>query len=133
MKIHKNYNLAQLNTFGISANAQFFVEVNNEEELKELFNLIEFKNNQKIFLGGGSNILFAKDFDGIVVLNKLKGMEIVKEDAESVLVRSMGGELWQDLVNFAVKRNYWGIENLALIPGTVGAAPCKISAPMEPN
>jgi UDP-N-acetylmuramate dehydrogenase len=125
MKIHKNYNLAQLNTFGISVNAQFFVEVNNEEELKELFDLIEFKNNQKIFLGGGSNILFAKDFNGMVVLNKLKGMEIVKEDTESVLVRSMGGELWQDLVNFAVKRNYWGIENLALIPGTVGAAPLQ--------
>jgi UDP-N-acetylmuramate dehydrogenase len=125
MKIHKNYNLAKLNTFGISANAQFFVEVNNEEELKELFNLPEFKQNKKIFLGGGSNVLFAKDFDGVVVLNKLKGVEIVKEDAESVLVRSMGGELWQSLVNFAVNHNYWGIENLALIPGTVGAAPMQ--------
>jgi UDP-N-acetylmuramate dehydrogenase len=125
MKIHKNYNLAKLNTFGISSRAKFFIEVNSEEELEELFNLLEFKQNKKIFLGGGSNILFAKDFNGMVVLNKLKGMEIVKEDTESVLVRSMGGELWQDLVNFAVKRNYWGIENLALIPGTVGAAPLQ--------
>ncbi|MEK7089132.1 MAG: UDP-N-acetylmuramate dehydrogenase, partial [Patescibacteria group bacterium] len=85
----------------------------------------EFKNNQKLFLGGGSNILFTKNFDGIVVLNKLKGIEILREDSENVFIKSMGGEIWHNLVIFAVNKNYWGIENLSLIPGTVGAAPMQ--------
>lgn len=125
MKIEQNYNLSKLNTFGISVNAKFFTEVSSEAELVELFKTSEFTNNQRIFLGGGSNVLFTKDFDGLVVLNKLKGIEILKEDYESVLIKCMGGEVWHDLVVFAVERNLWGIENLSLIPGTVGAAPMQ--------
>jgi UDP-N-acetylmuramate dehydrogenase len=125
MQIKKNYNLSKLNTFGINAVASFFVEITSEAEIKELFYLPEFKRNKKIFLGGGSNVLFLKDFDGIVVLNKLKGIEITEEYAETVSVRSMGGERWHDLVTFAVNHDFWGIENLSLIPGTVGAAPMQ--------
>lgn len=125
MKIEKNYNLSKLNTFGISVNAKFFVEVVSEDELGELFQTEEFKNNKKLFLGGGSNVLFTKDFDGLVVLNKLQGIEILKQDPEYVFVRSMGGVIWHDLVIFAVERGLWGIENLSLIPGTVGAAPMQ--------
>ncbi len=125
MKVLENYDLTKLNTFGISVRAKFFVEVHSEEDLKELFDLAEFKNNQKIFLGGGSNVLFTKDFDGMVILNKLKGIEILSEDSKMVVVRSMGGEIWHDLVIFAVERGLWGIENLSLIPGTVGAAPMQ--------
>lgn len=125
MKIQSNYNLSKLNTFGISANAKFFVELNNENELKEIFHTPEFKNNKKLFLGGGSNVLFTKDFDGIVVLNKLKGVEILDENSDDVLIRCMSGEIWHDLVLFTVERDLWGIENLSLIPGTVGAAPMQ--------
>ena len=125
MKIHKNYNLSKLNTFGISVNAKFFVEIHNETEVKELFSKKEFKSNKKLFLGGGSNVLFTKDFDGLVILNKLKGIEILEENSKTVKIRAMGGEIWHDLVIFAVKHDYWGIENLALIPGTVGAAPMQ--------
>ncbi|MCX6751924.1 MAG: UDP-N-acetylmuramate dehydrogenase [Candidatus Nomurabacteria bacterium] len=125
MKIYKNYDLSKLNTFGVSANAKFFVEIENEVDLKELFDAPEFLNSQKLFLGGGSNVLFTKDFDGIVVLNKLKGIKILKEDSETVTIRSMGGEMWHDLVTFVVGRGLWGIENLSLIPGTVGAAPMQ--------
>ena len=125
IEIKKNYDLTKLNTFGISAWAKFFVELNEEADLQELFLSPEFKNNQKLFLGGGSNVLFTKNFDGIVILNKLKGIEILKEDSENVLIRSMGGEIWHNLVIFAVNKNYWGIENLSLIPGTVGAAPIQ--------
>ncbi|MFA6177692.1 MAG: UDP-N-acetylmuramate dehydrogenase [Candidatus Paceibacterota bacterium] len=125
MEILKNYNLLKLNTFGISVQAKFFVEVKSEKDLEELFNLSEFKNNKKMFLGGGSNILFTKDFDGIVILNKLKGIDITEEDSENVYIRAMGGEYWNDLVMFSVDRGYWGIENLTLIPGTVGAAPIE--------
>ena len=125
MEIHSNYNLSKLNTFGISVNAKFFVKFQNETELQELFGMPEFKNNEKLFLGGGSNILFTKDFDGIVVLNKLNGIEITKEDSENVYIRCMGGEVWHNLVSFAVERGLWGIENLSFIPGTVGAAPMQ--------
>ena len=124
-----------MNTFGISVNAKFFVEVHSEEDLKELFVMEEFsarggsayggKNIPKIFLGGGSNVLFTKDFDGMVVLNKLKGIEILNENDRAITIRAMGGEIWHDLVLFAVDRGYWGIENLALIPGTVGATPIQ--------
>ncbi len=125
MKIHESHNLSKLNTFGISANAKFFVEIEKEEELKELFTNSIFTGNKNFFLGGGSNVLFTKDFDGIVVLNKLKGIEILSENENSVTIRAMGGEIWHDLVIFAGQRGYWGIENLSLIPGTVGAAPMQ--------
>jgi len=135
MEILQNYNLSKLNTFGINASALFFTEINSEKDLIELFNLPEFKQNEKIFLGGGSNVLFVKDFDGFVILNKLKGIEIIEAPTkvgvptevgkDYVFVRSMGGEFWHDLVMFAVNSGYWGIENLSFIPGTAGAAPIQ--------
>lgn len=135
MKIEHDYNLAKLNTFGISVNAKFFVEINNENDVRELFNAPEFKNNRKLFLGGGSNVLFTKDFNGIVVLNKLKGIEILavptkvgiptEVGKDFVYVRAMAGEIWHNLVAFSVDHGWWGIENLSLIPGTVGAAPMQ--------
>lgn len=125
MEIKNNYSLSKLNTFGVHANAKFFVEARNEEDLIEIFNLPIFKNIKKIFLGGGSNILFTQDFDGLVILNKLEGIKILKEDLENVFIRSMGGEIWHDLVTFVVDRDWWGIENLASIPGTVGAGPIQ--------
>src|SRR3989338_3847438 len=125
MKILENYDLRNLNTFGISVHAKFFTEIKSEAELSELFNELLFKENEKLFLGGGSNVLFTQDFDGIAVLNKIKGIEILEEDSESVLIKAMSGEVWHDLVSFAVERNLWGIENLAFIPGPVGAAPMQ--------
>ena len=125
MEIKKNFDLTKYNTFGVQAVARFFVEINSEKDLVELFTRLEFKQNERLFLGGGSNILFTKDFDGIVVFNRLKGIEILHEDDENVLLKSMGGEWWNDLVNFSVEHKYWGIENLALIPGTVGATPVQ--------
>ena len=125
MKIEQNYDLTKLNTFGISARAKFFVELNNGLDLPKLFTSPEFKNNQKIFLGGGSNVLFTKDFDGMVILNRLRGIKILNENSKTITIRSMAGEIWHDLVLFAVNRGYWGIENLSFIPGTVGAAPMQ--------
>ncbi len=125
MEIRQNYDLSKLNTFGVSAKAKFFAEVNKAEELPGLFNAQEFKENKKIFLGGGSNVLFTRDWEGLVVLNKLRGIEIIEEDTENAILRAMGGEIWHDLVEFAVARGYWGIENLSLIPGSVGAAPMQ--------
>jgi UDP-N-acetylmuramate dehydrogenase len=125
MKIYENYDLTSLNTFGVKARAKFLAEVTSEDEVKELWQKDEFKNNPKLFLGGGSNILFTKDWDGIVVLNKIKGLEVIQDDAEDVLIKSMGGEVWHDLVTFAVGKGWWGLENLSSIPGSVGAAPMQ--------
>ncbi|MDP9249271.1 MAG: UDP-N-acetylmuramate dehydrogenase [bacterium] len=125
MKIEKNYNLSKLNTFGIDANAKFFAEIGTEAELEALFQAPEFKNNEKIFLGSGSNVLLTRDWPGIVVLNKLQGIEVIKEAGNLVTLRAMGGVIWHDLVEFASERGYWGIENLSLIPGSVGAAPMQ--------
>jgi len=138
MKILKNYDLSALNTFGVPIIAKFFVEIKSESDLLELIYLSEFKNNEKLFLGGGSNILFTKDFIGIVIFNKIKGIEIIKVPMSEevwvstknvgkdfVWIKAMSGEIWHDLVKFAISYNYWGIENLSLIPGTVGAAPMQ--------
>lgn len=125
MKVEENYDLCRLNTFGVPAQARFFAELRQKKDLVELLASSEFKNHQKFFLGSGSNILFTKDFDGLVVLNKLKGIEILEDSFENVIIKAMAGEIWHDLVLFAVQRGFWGIENLALIPGTVGAAPIQ--------
>ena len=125
MEIKKNYNLSKLNTFGININAAFFVEIKSEAELIELLKMPQFKQSKKMFLGGGSNTLFTKDFDGLIILNEIKGIQIVEENHEKIAIRAMGGEIWNDLVVFSVDRGYWGIENLSLVPGTVGAAPMQ--------
>src|SRR3989338_3217984 len=125
MNIKKDYDLTNLNTFGISAKARFFAEIKNISELEELFASEVFKNNPKLFLGGGSNVLFTKDFAGLVILNDLTGIEILNEGVNEIMIKAMGGEIWHDLVEFTVERGYWGIENLAFVPGSVGAAPMQ--------
>src|SRR3989338_4649129 len=125
MEIKHNYNLTKFNTFGIDVSAKFFAELQSEEDIGELFARPEFQNSEKVFLGGGSNVLLTRDWDGILILNRLRGIQVTGENAESVVLRVMGGEVWHDLVEFAVARELWGIENLALIPGSVGAAPMQ--------
>lgn len=138
MNLLQDYDLTKLNTFGVKAFAKYFIEINKEEDLRELFLSPEFKKSNKLFLGGGSNVLFTKDFDGIVILNKLKGIEILEAltpkgigvpienvGKDFVFVKSMGGENWHDLVLFTVDKGFWGLENLSLIPGTVGATPVQ--------
>ncbi|MGH2562892.1 MAG: UDP-N-acetylmuramate dehydrogenase [Ginsengibacter sp.] len=125
LKIRENHDLSSLNTFGIKAIAKFFVELHSETELQELFALPEFRENKKFFLGGGSNILLTKDFDGIMVKVSILGKDILEEDQNTILLEVGAGENWHDLVTYTVEKNWGGIENLALIPGTVGAAPVQ--------
>lgn len=125
MEILENYSLEKLNTFGIKVNAKFFCVLEKEQDIEGLFIKKEFKENKKLFLGGGSNILFTHDFDGIVILNKIKGIEKIKEDNENVWIKIGGGENWHEFVLFTILNNYSGVENLSLIPGTVGATPIQ--------
>jgi UDP-N-acetylmuramate dehydrogenase len=123
--ILKNISLQQYNTFGIEAKARLFATFSSSEELKKLLLSREYKDMLKLILGGGSNVLFTKDFDGLVLKNNIKGIEVDKEDDEFVWVKASAGESWHDLVLFAIDNGYGGIENLSYIPGSVGAAPMQ--------
>jgi len=125
MNILENISLKNYNTFGLEVNAHFFAEIQNNEGLKQVLSLPQFKNSRKLILGGGSNLLLTKDFEGLVIKISIQGIKILNEDDGSVFIEAGAGVVWNDLVLFCVKRNYGGIENLALIPGTVGAAPVQ--------
>ena len=94
------------------------------DELKELLNY-EPRIKNKLILGGGSNILFTKNIDGLVLKNELKGIELIKEDAHHFYVKVAAGENWHQFVLHCIKHNYAGLENLSLIPGNVGASPMQ--------
>lgn len=122
MQVEKNKSLKKYNSFGIDVNASFFASFNNVEEAKDLLN---FTSNNLMVLGGGSNILFTKDFDGLVIKNEISGIDIVNEDDNYVYVKAGAGVKWHDLVLYCIDKNLAGIENLSLIPGNVGASPMQ--------
>jgi len=122
--VKNNVSLKPYNTFGIDIAATSFAEVNNVDELVKIQKNAKSKN-QLLILGGGSNILFTKDFEGLVIKNNLKGISVLKETETEVWVKAASGEIWHSLVLYCVSKNYGGIENLSLIPGTVGAAPIQ--------
>ncbi len=125
MKIKENYNLKSLNTFGINVDAKYFAEVASIDEIKEAGSFIDENNLQYLILGGGSNILFKKDFKGIAIKINLKGIEILKEDKEHIYIKVYAGENWDEFVQYCVEHKYAGLENLSLIPGSVGASPIQ--------
>src|SRR6185312_5207182 len=125
MEIKSNYSLKTLNTFGIDAKAKHFAEFHSKEELKDLLKDSRFASEPKLILGGGSNLLFTQDFNGLVLQNKIKGIEIVKEDDSHAYIKAGAGEVWHTFVLFSIEKGFGGIENLSLIPGTVGAAPMQ--------
>ena len=125
MKIIRNYPLDKLNTFGIKVDANYFCEVASTTDIIDFLDFAGSEGLKYFILGGGSNVLFAGDYEGIVARVSLQGIEIVNEDRNHAYVRAMAGEAWDDLVKFTVEKGYSGIENLSLIPGTVGAAPVQ--------
>lgn len=124
MEIKNNYSLKSLNTFHVDASAKLFAEVDSGDQLIETLTYAADINEKFLVLGGGSNILFTSDFDGMVIKNCIPGIEY-EEKEDSVFVSAGAGVKWDHLVQSAVDRNYIGIENLSLIPGTVGAAPIQ--------
>lgn len=123
--IQENINLKHFNTFGIAAKSRYFATINNIEQFKLLLSQKNFLMMQKLILGDGSNILFTKDYDGIIIKNNIKGIHHISEDAHHIIIKVGAGENWHDFVMYCVQHNYAGIENLSLIPGTVGAAPIQ--------
>ncbi|CAN5625194.1 UDP-N-acetylmuramate dehydrogenase [soil metagenome] len=125
IRIEENVSLQLLNTFGIDAKARYFTEVSSTLEVQEIIQNAVYRSNKHLILGGGSNILFTKDFDGLVVKSSLTGIKVIKENNDEVYVRAFCGENWHTLVLHCLKNNWGGIENLSLIPGTTGAAPIQ--------
>jgi UDP-N-acetylmuramate dehydrogenase len=125
MTIQENVSLKSYNTFGIDAIAKYFASFNSLTELEEILNSKLQTPNPKLILGGGSNILLTKNFDGIVLKNEVKGIEVIKEDDGHVYVKAGAGENWHQFVLYCVENNYAGVENLSLIPGNVGASPMQ--------
>ena len=123
MTIQKNISLKSFNTFGIDANAKYFVSVNSIDELKEVLKLKEYPN--KFILGGGSNMLLTKDLDALVIQINLKGFEVISKGNETVDVKANAGENWHDFVIWCIEHDFGGVENLSLIPGNVGSAPIQ--------
>src|SRR5665213_24289 len=124
LQIQKDVSLKNFNTFGVEANAKFFVEINHKDELAELFLDPQWKETKMLVLGGGSDILLINDFDGLVIRVNIRGIEH-RINHNEVFIEAGAGEVWNDLVNFCVIRGYAGIENLSLIPGSVGASPIQ--------
>ncbi|MFC2114205.1 UDP-N-acetylmuramate dehydrogenase [Bacteroidota bacterium] len=125
MQFHQNISLKELHTFGVEVKAKLLAEITSEDEIIELFESPEFKKNNWLILGEGSDILFTKDFDGLIIKDNIKGIDQVYENEKSVWVKVSSGENWHSFVGYCVNKNWGGIENLALIPGTVGASPIQ--------
>lgn len=123
--IQTNVSLRPYNTFGIDATARFFVVINTVEELTEVLQIPDYQYIPKLILGGGSNLLLTQNFEGLVIKINLKGIEKIKEDDQHIWLRVGAGEVWHEFVLYCIEHHYAGIENLSLIPGTVGAAPMQ--------
>jgi UDP-N-acetylmuramate dehydrogenase len=120
-----DFSLQSLNTFGIAARARRYLKVGTLAELAAAVADPELARLPRLLLGGGSNILFTRDFDGLVLHLALEGRAIVGRDLRHTLVRAAAGENWQALVEWTLAQGLGGLENLTLIPGTVGAAPIQ--------
>jgi UDP-N-acetylmuramate dehydrogenase len=124
LQIQENVSLKNFNTFGIDTRARYFVEIAHEDELAELFADPQWLQTERLVLGGGSNMLMVNDFDGLVIRMNIRGIEH-RISHDDVYVEAGGGEVWNDLVNYCVDHGYAGVENLSLIPGSVGASPIQ--------
>ena len=122
--VQNNISLKNYNSFGIDVSAKHFAEINSEEDLQQLFQQTDVVKHPVLILGGGSNMLFTQDFDGLIIRINIKGIEHQIEN-NSIKVKAGAGENWNDLVQYAVAHNFGGLENLSLIPGSVGASPIQ--------
>lgn len=123
--IQKNISLKAFNTFGIDVNSKYFISVKTKEELIDVLSNKEHLNTKKLILGGGSNLLLLNDFEGLVIKIEIGGFAVVHEDENEVHIQVGAGVMWHDLVLNSIDNGWAGLENLSLIPGTVGAAPMQ--------
>ena len=125
MKTYENHSLLPYNTFGVDVDAQYLVEYDSEEELAQLLSLDLLRENKFLHIGGGSNLLFIGNYQGVILHSHIMGIEVKKVTDTDVFVRVGSGVVWDDFVAYCVAKNYGGVENLSLIPGEVGATPIQ--------
>ena len=124
MKLSENQNLKTYNTFGMEVYARQFLQLESADEVPAIIQ--EFLSKQPYYiLGGGSNTLFTKDFDGVIAHPVFEGIEVMEIFGENVLLRVAAGEPWDNLIQYCIKHEYFGIENLTAIPGLVGSSPVQ--------
>ncbi len=124
--LQKNYSLKSLNTFGIDAKAKYYLTFDAPQDFAQFFDQYpSLKLEKKLFLGAGSNLLFVTDFDGLIVHPKIEGIKCVHEDENNIDLEVGAGVNWDFFVNYCVENEYYGIENLSLIPGNIGAVPVQ--------
>jgi UDP-N-acetylmuramate dehydrogenase len=121
--LSNHQSLRPYNTFGMDVKAAQFGRFSSLESLKTILNVVE--DSPLLIIGGGSNVLFTKDVEGVVLRNEIKGFKVLQEDADSVVVESGAGEVWHEFVMWALSQDFGGLENLSLIPGSVGASPMQ--------
>lgn len=122
MRIEQNYSLEKHNTFHLPVKTRWFMEYDTEEELERILQDEYFQECISLHIGSGSNLLFLNDYNGVILHSAIKGIEVVEETDDSVLLRVGAAEVWDDVVAYAVSKGWGGIENLSLIPGETGAA-----------
>ncbi len=125
MQILENTALKPFHTFGINCNARFLVTIESYTELISFLKTDWNNYPHRMILGGGSNVLFTGDYEGLILRPQIKGIELIEETSETVTVRAMCGEVWDEFVNYTVERGWGGLENLSQIPGNVGACPIQ--------
>ncbi len=123
--IQENISLKNLNTFGIDAKTHYFCEVNTLADIQTILCAQHWRDVPKLVLGEGSNILLTQDFPGLVMKMQIPGIQVIRENEDHVWINAGAGESWHNLVLFCLENQYAGVENLSLIPGTVGAAPMQ--------
>lgn len=121
----ENHPLTRFNTFGIPARARFLALVDSDQELRQLLLSVTARNLPVLVLGGGSNLVLASDFPGLVLVLRQRGIRLVSATATEAVVEAAAGECWHDFVQYTLSQGWFGLENLSLIPGTVGAAPVQ--------
>jgi UDP-N-acetylmuramate dehydrogenase len=119
------FNLQNYNTLASPVCADFFVAVKNQDELIAALKFADERNLPLLILGGGSNIVLHDNFHGLAIQVQFFGKELVREDDDFFYVKAAAGENWSDFVDYCLDENFWGLENLSLIPGNVGAAPIQ--------
>ncbi|MEA3444790.1 MAG: FAD-binding protein [Bacteroidota bacterium] len=124
-RLQNDFPLKKYNSFGFDVNAKLYFSFSDEKQIIDFLPIIREKNYPILVLGGGSNILFTQDFSGIVIHPLNKGIKIIAEKADDILIKVSAGETWDDFVAWAVDHNYYGVENLSHIPGNVGATPIQ--------
>ena len=123
--IETQVDLYPYNTFRVKATADYLIRISSPEDIHELISTDVFKSNKRFILGGGSNVVFTDNYHGLIIKSEEKKISVINENADEVIIKASSGVVWNDLVTECLKNNWGGLENLSLIPGTVGAAPIQ--------